>query len=265
MRLLINTPNIKKIGGVAKHYSGLKLFWTENVHYNIIGKRGTKRGTGKFWLPWDIVKFIFKLYTFRPDIVMINPSMSPNALKRDSLYLKIARMLNFKVAIFIHGFDWEYVKSLDKGRLAKIFNKSHLIFVLGNIFKNELMSWGVTSPIVTTTTKVDNRLLENFNIESRNGKIRNLLYLARVEKAKGIYETLELFKLLKLKYPYLTLTVVGEGTELPKVKCYIQDNSISDVIITGGLSGTALIEAFENADLYLFLSHSEGMPTSVLE
>lgn len=265
MKLLINTPNIKRIGGVAKHYAGLKLFWTENVKYNIIGKRGANKGYGRFWLPWDILKFVFKICTFKPDIVIVNPSMSPNALKRDSIFLQIATVLNCKVAIFIHGFDWEYIKLIDKDRLANIFNKSHLIFVLGNVFKKELVSWGVTSPIEITTTKVDDVLLNKFDIKNRIGKISNLLFLARVEKAKGIYETLEIFELLKLKYPYLTLTVVGDGTELPEIKRYLQNNSISNVIITGVLSGQALIQAFNNADLYLFLSHSEGMPTSVLE
>lgn len=42
MKILINTPNLKELGGVASHYNGLKDYWTENVKYNTIGKRTLK-------------------------------------------------------------------------------------------------------------------------------------------------------------------------------------------------------------------------------
>ena len=61
MKLLINTPSLKILGGVANHYIGLRAFWTQNVKYNIVGRRGEKSGSGKYWLPWDIFKFMFRL------------------------------------------------------------------------------------------------------------------------------------------------------------------------------------------------------------
>lgn len=43
MKLLINTPSLKFLGGgVANHYIGLRTFWTENVKYNVVGRRGGK-------------------------------------------------------------------------------------------------------------------------------------------------------------------------------------------------------------------------------
>ena len=48
MKLLINTPSLKFLGGgVANHYIGLRTFWTENVKYNVVGRRGGKSGSGK--------------------------------------------------------------------------------------------------------------------------------------------------------------------------------------------------------------------------
>ena len=81
MKLLINTPSLKILGGVANHYIGLRAFWTQNVKYNIVGRRGEKSGSGKYWLPWDIFKFMFRLLTFRPNVVLLNPSLGDNALK----------------------------------------------------------------------------------------------------------------------------------------------------------------------------------------
>lgn len=266
MKILINTPDLKIMGGVASHYAGLKMFWNENVKYNVVGKRGCLKGSGIYCLPWDIVKFVFKLYIFHPDVVMVNPSLGTTAMIRDSIFINIANALNYKVVVFIHGFNWDYAKEVNKKRLVNILNKTSLIFVLGSVFKKELRSWGVKPSIVLTTTKVDDNLLRDFAPDARTGEVRNLLFLARVEKAKGIYETVEVFNLLKRKYPFLTLTIVGNGSELSSLKKYIIHNNIIDVIITGGLFGKELVTAFLDADMYLFISyHGEGMPTSVLE
>ena len=153
MKILINTPSLKLMGGVASHYKGLRAFWTENVMYNTIGKRNaTKCGSGKYWLLWDCLKFIFRLLTFRPDVVLVNPSLGTSALKRDFFFLNVAHALGFKVVVFIHGFNWDYAKTINKKWVVRHFNKASLIFVLANTFKEEMKSWGVTSPISLTTT-----------------------------------------------------------------------------------------------------------------
>lgn len=266
MKILVNTPNLKFLGGVANHYLGLKPFWTEHVQYNTVGKRNTKTGNGKYWLPWDIVKFVWRLVTFQPDVVLINPSLSKNALKRDFVFLRIACMLRFKVAVFIHGFDWNVAKSINHKWVVTNLNKASLIFILADAFKNELRSWGVNVPIVKATTKVDDRMLEGFDINIRNGENRNLLFCSRVEKAKGIYETIETYRILKERYPDLTLTIVGNGSELNNVKELVAAQQLKGVIIAGGLSGKALIREFHRAALLLLLSsHGEGLPTAVLE
>ena len=57
------------------------------------------------------------------------------------------------------------------------FNKASLIFVLANAFKEEMMSWGVTSPISLTTTKVDDALLEKFNpMKDKTFSSKNILF-----------------------------------------------------------------------------------------
>ncbi|MBP5482199.1 MAG: glycosyltransferase [Paludibacteraceae bacterium] len=265
MKILINTPSLRFCGGVANHFMGLRSFWTERVKYNCVGKR--IRNTP--WLtylilPFDILKFIIRLLLFRPDIVMVNPSMAPKAIKRDFTYLKIARFFGFKVSIMFHGFHTESVMDM-KPYIVEQLNKTCLIFVLAKEFKTILEEWGVTVPIELTTTKVDDRMLDGFSIDQRQGKVENILFLARVTKAKGIMLALEVFKELSHKYPSLKYTVVGDGADLDEAKAYVKDKAIPNVTFTGALSGKKLVAEFKRADLYLFTSYHEGMPTSVLE
>lgn len=267
MKILINTPCLKRLGGVANHYEGLQAFWTENVKYNMIGKRAhSKGGGGKFWLPFDIVKFIFRLLIFRPDVVIVNPSLALNALKRDFVFVNIANILGFKVAIFIHGFNLDYAKVIDRQWAVKHFNKASLIFVLAHQFKGILESWGVTVPIRITTTKVDDALLQGFDMmKERDYNKRNILFLSRIERAKGVYEAVDAYSILKQQYPDITMSFVGDGTELDALKKYVADRHLQGIRFTGRLSGDELANEYKTANFFFFTSYGEGMPTVVLE
>lgn len=267
MKILINTPSLSLLGGVSNHYLGLKDYWTENVKYNTVGKRSNKTGSGLLWLPYDILKFVFRLLTFHPDVVLLNPSLGYSALKRDFIFLNIAHFCGFKVAIMIHGFDWNYAKIVDKSWISRNLNKSILVFVLAHIFKKELQEWGVKCPIILTTTKVDDKLLENYSsLKSRSGKVSKILFLARIERTKGVFTAVDSFCILKKKYKNLTLAIAGNGNDLVELEKYVKEKNIPDVCFCGRLDGMEIANAYKNADLFLFPTYyGEGMPTVVLE
>lgn len=267
MKVLINTPSLKLLGGVANHYLGLQNFWKENIRYNTVGKRSNLIGSGIFWLPFDIFKFVLKLLVFQPDVIVLNPSLGKNAIARDFIFLNVARILHKKVALFIHGFDFDFIKNTDKKWIVKNFNKASMIFVLAEAFKGKLQAIGVTPPIVLSTTKVDDKLLDSFSVKDvRNGVVNNILFLARIEENKGIGIVLKCFEILQEKYPHLKLTVVGDGSKLDSVRHYIETKSLKNIVLTGQLTGEAIAKAYINASIYILPTyHAEGMPTSVLE
>ena len=266
MKILINLPDLRFLGGVANHYSGLSQYWNENVSYNVVGRRAfCKSISGTFLLPYDIVKFVIKLLIIRPDVVLLNPSLLKRAIKRDFIFLRIAKFFNIKTALFIHGFNLDYANIVNKDWLVRRFNQADLIFILAEQFKDLLRTWGVNIPIALSTTKVANYLVDDFVIDNKE-YTRNILFLARVEEAKGVYITINAYIILKQEFPDLTLTIAGNGTELQNVKNYIAKHNVTDVQILGSVAGDELINVFKTAGLYaLPSSHGEGMPTSVLE
>ena len=264
MKILINTPRLIPHGGVANHYIGLKEYWNEEVIYNPIGKTGNKTGSGIYRLPINIITFIRKVFSFKPDVILLNPSLSKGAMSRDLIFLRVAKMLGKKVVVFIHGFDKNNIATLDIKSITKDLNKCEAILVLAQDFANTMRLWGVTTPIYLTTTKVDDRLLDKFDIATKDYNRKNILFLARVEKAKGIYTTLDAVKILQEKDSQITLRVVGSGNELEKAKEYAMKNNVKAEFL-GTLSGAPLIKEFTDASLYVLPSHAEGMPTSVLQ
>jgi len=92
-----------------------------------------------------------------------------------------------------------------------------------------------------------------------------ILFLARVEVAKGVFEALETYQILKQQYPGLSLVVAGAGTQLEKATTLVQNRQLADVSFAGEIHGEAKYAVLRAADAYLFPSHSEGLPISVLE
>ena len=173
-------------------------------------------------------------------------------------------MFGKKVAVFFHGFNADVIKDLNVDYLKDNLNKCECIFILAKEFVDIVKSWGVTTPIHLTTTKVNDRLIENFDVNTKNYNAKNILFLARVEKAKGIYTALDAVKILQEKDKDIKLRIAGVGGELENAKQYAIDNNITADFL-GNISGDTLINEFKTANVYILPTHAEGMPTSVLE
>ena len=260
-KILINTPDINNLGGVANHYLGLKPYWNCNVRYNSIGSKKYR----KILMPFTIIKYVWYLITFKPDMVLLNPSLGNTALHRDFFYLRLARLFHKKVSVFIHGFNLDYAANADWNWIATNLNKASHIIVLAQSFKDILIKHGVTADIQLSTTKVPDSMIEGFDVNRRTGEVKNILFLSRIEKAKGVFEAVRTYSLLKVKYPYLKMRMVGDGSAMQELKQFVSDNNIQDITFTGGLRGQDVIDEYKNADFFFFTSHGEGMPNAVLE
>lgn len=264
MKILINTPDTSLLGGVANHYKGLQSHWTQDVKYNFVG--GRKGIPGPIILVFDYIKFFFRCLFGNYDVVLLNPSLGKTAIKRDALFLKIAKWFKIKTVVFFHGWSADVVDELNKNSsgFSETFNRADKIIVLAKSFKEDLFNWGITKPIYLSTTKVNDDLLKDFRIENKK-ESSAILFLTRIETYKGIFTTLEAFKIVELKFPSATLTIAGDGTQLEQAKKFVQENNLKNVQFLGNISGEILSKTFSNSAIYILPSHGEGMPTSVLE
>lgn len=266
MKLLILSPSFGLTGGVANHYMGLAPFFKENVTFCFYGRR--PKISPLLCLIPDVLHFIWLLIVKRPDVVLINPSFRSYQLKRDGFYLLLARLFNVKVVTFFHGWDYSLQKRLkDNPKLVRwVYNKSSLIYVLCSDFKQGLEELGITSPILLNTTKVDDRLLTDFDIKAKTARQANrILFLARAEKSKGLHIVMQAYKQLVERHPFLELSVCGIGRYLDEAKQFAKENKLGKVTFHGNVSGKQKSQCFSEADIYVLPTEEEGMATSVLE
>jgi len=264
MKILINTPPATKPGGVANHFSGLKQYWSESVYYNYIG--GRNGIPGFIILGIDLVKFIIKLITVRPDVVLLNPSLRKRAIKRDGYYLRLSKFFKVPTVIFFHGWDQSLADQISKKpeQFFNTYKHADKLIVLASDFKKQLREWGILKPVSLTTTKVDDKLISSLDIsKKRYGK--TILFLSRIEKPKGIFIALKAYQIVKQVIPDSNLIIAGNGSMLKSAREYVNNNRVNDVEFTGHIGGGKLVEVYKKSDYYILPTYSEGMPTSVLE
>jgi len=91
-------------------------------------------------------------------------------------------------------------------------------------------------------------------------------YLNRIERTKGIFDFLEVVRLASARVPNLRAVVYGDGSQLAEMRQWIDAQDMHEAIVYGGwVDGAAKTDALRKLDAYLFTSHIEGFPNSLLE
>ena len=93
-----------------------------------------------------------------------------------------------------------------------------------------------------------------------------ILFVGRLEKAKGVHRILDIAKILKEEGLDFHLTLVGDGPERSEIEQIIQKHDlISSVTLAGWQSKEKLGRFYADAHLLLFPSSSEGWPKVLSE
>lgn len=275
--ILILVPGRNARGGITNYYYSLRPYFPKNIKYLIRGSRNwpsrNVRIIEAIRLLNDFLVYLVYLIFNKIKLVQINTAFSLKSVQRDSLYILIAILLRKKIIVFFRGWDENSFKIFEEKKFyKKIFFKSNAIIDLKKSNIDQLKKWGFTNRTYIETTVVDNSLLPyitNLDLKAKHKIITNgfitILFLARLEVRKGIYEAIKAFELLKPRFPELHFIIAGDGSEKEKVKGYCEEKRIVNVTFPGFVTGYAKASYLMHSDIYLFPSYSEGMPNSVLE
>jgi glycosyltransferase involved in cell wall biosynthesis len=280
-KVLILVPASTARGGITNYYQALKGEFSKSVEYFERGARTWPYRKGFFH---ELVRALKDYQAFKrrlagKDVALVQTttSLGLNAILRDGLFIRHAKRRGLKAVVFFRGWDDSAVEQVDRRLLwlfRGLFFCADRIITLSQKARRDLARWGYQREINVETTVVDKHLVMNVTEESIERKVtsRNeryrLLFLSRLEQRKGIYELLNAYQLL-LNAPdwndKLCLTICGDGFETEQIQKKIQRESLPNIAFEGFVSGQRKKSVFENADLFVFPSHGEGMPNAVLE
>jgi len=271
-KVLVLVPPLDSKGGIANYYAVLKDSFSLRVEYCV---RGTRNQNKKKWD--EPIRFIKDFFEYRKCIksgcyalVNINTSLGPFSVLRDSIYIWYARKHAITCIPFFRGWSPSAARQVGNSLfmlLKHTFLKCPAIITLSKESEKQIMAWGYKGRVHLETTLVDERLLEGFSIDDRqrllDGKIFNLLFMARLEFYKGVRELIEAFIKIRKKHDDINLFIAGTGGAMK----YVGDmaREYAGISILGHVSGKDKALALTEASVFCLPSYAEGMPNSILE
>ncbi len=277
MKVLVVGPNRQSPGGVANYYDAVFPRLSDDAvtaHYLVIGS-ALEHGYGLHIIT-DQIRFWRTIGQLNPDIIHLNPSLGIKSFLRDGMFVFLAKLRKKPVLVFFRGWQEPFEKTVS-GQLMWFFKATYGradgFIVLAKSFSERLREWGITTPIYLGNTTVANELLEEFSIDRKieditNTKIVRLLYLARLEREKGVLELLKAVHIMLEKGISVSLTIAGDGPIMGEVQQQVAKlgSQQEKIKIVGYVRGQTKIETLGTHHVYcLPTQYGEGMPNSVLE
>ena len=81
-------------------------------------------------------------------------------------------------------------------------------------------------------------------------KSKNILYIGRLEKRKGVRYLLEAFAILRQVHPEFTLTITGDGPDRAKLEYFVKENKIAHVKFLGYVDEAKKLRLLHEADVF---------------
>jgi len=277
IKVLILRPSKKSYGGITSYFNTLEGKFNVNITYMSRGVRKQNSLISRSVYPFIQIYdyLLFSIKVLQHDLIQINTSLGWSGMLRDSIYIVIAKLFRKKVIVFFRGINSNFLKNLNKypnKLLNLMFLKADGIIVLSKKLKKQLVEWNYSGKIYLETTAVDDKYLKQCTFhelleKKQNTKKKNILFLARIEKYKGIYEIIDAFSLIANDFKDTNLILAGNGSEYNNLRKYIEEKtSIKNrIILKGFVEGKTKAELYKQAYMYILPSENEGMPNSLLE
>jgi glycosyltransferase involved in cell wall biosynthesis len=221
----------------------------------------------------DILRIRRALKAVTFDMLVVKTSHDWATLSRDVPLLLLTRRLCPATVVQLHGSLSDLLVAPGH-TLFKIASKwlvrlSDAVLVLSSEEQEHWLRFApagrcyvTTNPFAATPHAAS---LERTPTAGNPGQPPVLLYVGRLLESKGLFDLLDAM-------PQVTsnarcrLAIVGDGAHALKVRQRAQERGLTEyVTFTGYLTGNALAQAYQQADIFVLPSWSEGFPTVIAE
>jgi len=140
----------------------------------------------------------------RRPVVHLNPSLRGRAILRDGALHRLVRALGCPTLVAWHGVDRRMLRRLDGGTMRRLFGDAGRTWVLVPELADALRRIGL-SDVQLVRNPAPHAALP------RDPEPRRILFLGRLEEAKGAPAMAVALSLLRRRHPEATLALAGAG------------------------------------------------------
>ena len=264
-RILMVGTALDGHGGVAAVLSVLRasgLFEREAVHYVSTHREGrplaklAHAGTG-------LCATVRACLRHRPAIVHAHASTGASFVRK-SLVLAVARATGCKTIFHLHGgafrqYALERSGALMRRWIRHTLERSSLVIALSESWAAFLRGYAPNARVAVVPNAVPLPALREGAVAGR------VLFLGRIEAAKGSAELLEALAMLAPRFPQLRLVLGGSG-DLDGFRRDAAARGLGERIeLPGWLDAPARDAEITRAAIFCLPSHAEGLPMALLE
>jgi glycosyltransferase involved in cell wall biosynthesis len=263
-------PNLKRVGGVARHLGVLtQLPALKSAKIYDLGSINGHWGPVVGKIAYRCLKLRYLVAKGDYGQVWVNTSIYPSAfLKLLLIILSLRNLKRITVRVFFHGGRFEEITYL-RFKSVRDFSKK----ILKQVNSFHLLSDEQGKGFAATFPQLAWKRFNNFlpyetPLLRGGGKQKILLFVGRLVREKGVYEVLAAFdELLKADNRADTnLWFVGDGPEMEPLREQIQRRAPGRIKLWGFLEGEALENVYREASVFLLPSFwREGFPYVIIE
>ncbi|MEO5677906.1 MAG: glycosyltransferase family 4 protein [Usitatibacter sp.] len=274
--VLLVGPHRAAVSGVSTHLSLLMDSALDDdfelLHFQV-GSEG--RDEGPLGRLLRLLASPFALFATillrRVSVVHLNTSLNPRAYWRDLAYLAVAKLLRTRVLYQVHGGALPQRFFAGRALLTRFLRWTlrlpDLVVVLAKVELDAYRRFVPTQEIVALPNGIDCRPFSRIpTVRSRADHPLRLVYIGRVAREKGLYETLQGLRLAAELGVDARFTIAGHGAEESRLRRYAVALGIAPrVTFVGPVFGADKVKLFATADVMVLASYSEGLPYALLE
>jgi glycosyltransferase involved in cell wall biosynthesis len=278
-QVLLLTPYLKGMGGVANYYRTLGLNQSaDSVDYFFVNDGDQRTGLRLLKrLLQNYYRFWRQLGAGNYKLVVLNPSLNTNSYYRDAAYCFLAALRRKRVVVFFRGWSDEFETCIRNRVIANAVFKvtyqrvKHFI-VLGDIFREKLLRLGCSpdSSFWIESTVADDSYLSDFSIKRRlhHAAPLRIVFLSRLVASKGARLAIEAFRIARQTVPSaaIDLTIAGDGPDYNALRSLVSNERDTGIHVIGPVTGESKKDLLLTSDVLLFpTAYGEGMPNVILE
>ena len=234
---------------------------------------GTKaRESFQLILPYfkRIMRSIFLRFKDKPDVIVCSH------LLFDTLPALIFQLrFRAKLVVYVYHIIGEHttyrtgilskVSILSEKLSLRLIRYANIVFVVNGDVRTHLINLGFErSKIFLTSLGVDYDAIAS--VRPVGEIIYDGCFCGRLVKTKGIYDLIDVWKFVTIRYPHARLVIVGDGPEYPTFSDKIKEADLErNIQLMGFVSERDKFLTMQRSRIFIFPSYEEGWGIAVSE
>jgi glycosyltransferase involved in cell wall biosynthesis len=220
-----------------------------------------------------IMRSIFLHFDEKPDVIMCSSHMLfdilPGLILQFRFRTKLVVYVHLIVGKFAHTDHRRGILSrisiLEEKLSLPLIRSANIIFVVSEEVRSQLIEMGFDpAKIRVSSNGLDYSYIAT--IRPINEILYDACFCGRLVKGKGIYDLIEVWKLVSLRCPDAKLVVIGDGAEYSALLNKIKEAGLeANIQLIGFVSERDKFLTMQRSKLFIFPSYEESWGIAVAE